>query len=74
VSLVEESTLAALEVFLSDSSESSAGNAPIAFEHYCYEIEADTPQFNYHVQKIKVLKQELPVTICTVDTFFTIRS
>jgi hypothetical protein len=43
VSLVEESVLATLEISLSDNSGSSAGNAPIAFEYKCYEIEADTP-------------------------------
>ncbi len=43
VSLVEEPTLATLEVSLSDNSDSSAGNTLIAFEYYCYEIEADTP-------------------------------
>ncbi len=45
VSLVEELTLATLEVSLSKNSDSSAGNASTAFEYYCYEIEADTPQF-----------------------------
>jgi hypothetical protein len=43
VSLVEEPTLATLEVSLSNNSDSSAGNASTAFEYYCYEIEADTP-------------------------------
>ncbi len=57
MSLVEELTLATLEAFLSDNSDSSAGNAPISFEYYCYEIEADAPQFNYHGSKIKIPKQ-----------------
>jgi hypothetical protein len=43
MSLVEELTLDTLEVLLSDNIISSAGNATIAFEYYCYEIEADTP-------------------------------
>jgi hypothetical protein len=43
MSLVEELTLDTLEVLLSDNTISSAGNATIAFEYYCYEIEADAP-------------------------------
>jgi hypothetical protein len=53
---------------LSDNSDSSAGNAFIAFEYYGYEIVAGAPQFNSHGPKIKIPKQELPVTICTADT------
>ncbi len=41
MSLVEELTLATSEVSLSNNSDSSAGNTPIAFKYYCYEIEAD---------------------------------
>jgi hypothetical protein len=74
MSLVEELTLDTLKVSLSDNTISSAGNATIAFEYHCYEIEADTPQFNYHGPKIKIPKQELPVTICTADTISTIKS
>jgi hypothetical protein len=74
MSLGEELTLDTLEVLLSDNNIFSAGNATIAFEYHCYEIEADTPLFNYHGQKIKTSKQELPVTICTADTIGTIRS
>jgi hypothetical protein len=74
VSLVEELTLSTLDISLSNNSNSSAGNAFKAFEYECYEIEADTPQLNYHGQKIKIPKQELPVTICTADTICTIRS
>ncbi len=48
MSLVEESTLITLEMSLSKNSVSSARNAHIAFEYCCYEIEADTPQFDYH--------------------------
>ncbi len=43
MSLVGESTLTTSKVSLSDNFASSAGNAPIAFEYYCYEIEADAP-------------------------------
>ncbi len=43
MSLVEDLTLTTLEVPLSNDSDTSAGNAPIAFEYYCYDIEADTP-------------------------------
>jgi hypothetical protein len=45
-----------------------------AFEYECYEVEGDTPQFNYHGPKIKIPKQESPMTICTTDTIGTIRS
>ncbi len=71
---VEEPTLSTLEISLSDNSDSSAENTSIASEYYCYEIEADATQFNYHGPKIKILKQELPVTICTTGTIGTIRS
>jgi hypothetical protein len=74
MSLVEELTLDTLEVLLSDNTISSAGNATIAFEYHCYEIKADVPRYNYHGPKIKIPKQELPVTICTADTIGTIRS
>jgi hypothetical protein len=74
VSLVEESTLTTSEISLSDNSDSSSGNAPISFEYYCYEIEADTPWFNYHGPKIMIPKQELLVTIFTADTIGTIQS
>ncbi len=43
ISLVEELTLDTLEVLLSDNTISSAGNATIAFEYHCYEIEAYAP-------------------------------
>jgi hypothetical protein len=43
MSLVEELTLDTLEVSLSDNTISSAGNATIAFEYHCYQIEADAP-------------------------------
>jgi hypothetical protein len=71
---VEEQTLSIFDISLSDNSNSSAGNKSTAFEYKCYEIEADAPQFNYHGPKIKIPKQELPVTICTTDTIGTIRS
>jgi hypothetical protein len=43
VSLVEEPTLTASEIPLSDNSDSTARNATIAFEYCCYGIEADAP-------------------------------
>jgi hypothetical protein len=43
VSLLEEQTLSTSDISLSDSSNSSAGNASTAVEHECYEIEADAP-------------------------------
>jgi hypothetical protein len=56
ISLAEELTLDTSEVSLSDKTISSAGNATIAFEYHCYEIEADAPRFNYHGPKIKIPK------------------
>ncbi len=49
---MEESTLATMEVSLSDDS-SFQQNASIAFGYYCWEIEADAPQFNYYYTKLK---------------------
>ncbi len=40
---MEELTLDTSEVSLSDNTISFAGNATIAFEYHCYEIEADAP-------------------------------
>jgi hypothetical protein len=57
MSLAEELTLDTLEVLLFDNTISSAGNATIALEYHCYEIETDTPRFNYHGPKIKIQKQ-----------------
>jgi hypothetical protein len=55
---VEEPTLfTSLGILLSDNSNSSAGNASTAFEYECYEIEDDTPQFNYHGPTIKIPKK-----------------
>ncbi len=73
VSLVVEQTPSTLDISISDNSNSSAGNA-LAFEYECYEVNDDTPQFNYHRLKIKIPKQVSPVTICTTDTIGTIRS
>ncbi len=73
MSLVEEPTISPLDM-LSDNSDSSAENASIASEYYCYEIVADTPWFNYHGPKIMIPKQELPMTICAADTTGTIGS
>ncbi len=42
-SLVEEPTLSTLDIYLSENSNSSAGNASTDFEYKCYEIEADAP-------------------------------
>ncbi len=64
MSLAEELTLDTSEVSLSNNTVSSAGNTTIAFEYH----------FNHHGPKIKIPKQELPVTICTADTIGTIRS
>ncbi len=74
MSLVEDPTLTTAETLPSNNSDFSAGNAPIAFECYCYEIEANAPQLNYHGPKIMIPKQELPVTICTTNTIGTIHS
>ncbi len=72
VSLVEEPTLFTPDISLSDNSDSSARNTSTAFEYKCYEIEAGIPRFNYHGPKIKIPKQELPMTICIPDTIGTI--
>jgi hypothetical protein len=74
MSLVEEPSLSTWDISLSDNSNSSAGNASTAFEYKYYEIDADAPRFNYHRPKMKIPKQESPVTICTADKIGTIRS
>jgi hypothetical protein len=51
MSLVEDPTLTTAEILLSNNSDFSAGNVPIAFEYYCYEIEADASHFHYHGPK-----------------------
>ncbi len=63
---MEESTLATLEVSLSDDS-SFQQNASIAFGYYCCEIEADTLQFNYHYTKSKGTQK---LVLCKVKVFF----
>ncbi len=68
-----DTTLSTSDTYISNNSNSSAGNAS-AFKYECYEVEDDTPWFNYHGPKIKIPKQESPVTICTTDTIGTIRS
>ncbi len=73
VSLVVDPTLSTSDISISDNSNSSAGNTS-AFEFECYEVKDNTPQFNYHGPKIKISKQESPVTICTADTTGIIRS
>jgi hypothetical protein len=55
--LVEDPTPTTAETLLSNDSDFSAGNAPIAFEYYCYDIEADAPQFNYRGPKLMILNQ-----------------
>jgi hypothetical protein len=47
-SLVIEPSLTMAETLLSDKSNFSDGNTPIALEYYCYGMEADEPCFNYH--------------------------
>ncbi len=74
VSVVEEPTLSTLDISLTDNFNFSAGNASTAVEYECYKIESDAPQFNYHGPKIRIPKQESPVTICTANTIGTIRS
>jgi hypothetical protein len=73
VSLVVDSVIFTLDILIADNSHSSTGNAS-AFEYECCEVEDDTPQFNYHGPKIKIPKQESPVTICIAGTIGTIRS
>ncbi len=73
VSLVVDLTLSTSDISIFNNSNSSTGNAS-AFEYECYEVEDDTPQFNYHGLKIKIPKQESPMTIYTADTIGTIRS
>ncbi len=73
VSLVVDPTLSTLDISISDNSDSSTGNAS-TFKYECYEVKDDTPPFNYHGPKIKIPKQESPMTICTTDTIGTIRS
>jgi hypothetical protein len=73
LSLVVDLTLSTSNISVSDNSYSSTGN-PSAFKYECYEVKDDTPRFNNHWPKIKISKQESPVTICTADSFGTIRS
>jgi hypothetical protein len=63
MNMKENQTLTTAKTLLSDDSDFFVGDAPIAFEYCCYEIVADTPQFNYHGQKVMIPKQESPVTI-----------
>ncbi len=73
VSLVVDSTLSTSDISISNNSNSSTRNTS-AFKYECYEVKDDTPQFNYHGSKIKIPKQESPMTICTTDIIGTIRS
>ncbi len=72
-SLVVVPTLSTSDISISEKSNSSTENAS-AFQYECYEIKDNAPQFNYHGPKIKIPKQESPVTICTADTIAIIRS
>ncbi len=72
VSLVVGPTLSTSDISVSNNSDSSTENSS-AFEYECYEVEGDTPWFNYHGPKIKIPKQESTMTICTADTIGTIR-
>ncbi len=74
VSLAVDPTLSTLDISISDNSNSSTGENASAFEYECYEVKDDTPRFNYHGPKIKIPKQESPMTICTADMIGTIRS
>ncbi len=73
VSLVVDPTLSTSDISIYNNSNSSTRKAS-AFEYEYYEVKDDTTSFNYHSPKIKILKQESPVTICTADTIVTIRS
>ncbi len=53
MSLVEELTLDTSELSLSDNTISSAGNATIAFEYHCYEINADAPNLIIMGQRLR---------------------
>jgi hypothetical protein len=74
MTLVIHPALTTAETLLSNNCNFSAGNAPMALEDYCYDIEADKLRFNYHEPKIMIPKQELPITICTTDTMSTVCS
>ncbi len=63
---MEESTIATLEVSLSNDS-SSQQNPSIACGYYCCEIEADAPWFNYHYTKSKGTQK---LVLCKVKDFF----
>ncbi len=73
VSLVVDPTLSTSDKSISNNSDSSTANAS-AFVYECHEVKDDTPQFNYHGPKIKIPKQESPITICTADMIGAIRS
>jgi hypothetical protein len=62
VRLVVDPILSTSDISISNNSDSSAGNAS-TFKNECYEVEDDTPRFNYHGPKIKIPKQESPVTV-----------
>ncbi len=70
MSLVVDPTLSTMDISIANNSNSSARNAS-AFEYECYKVQDNTPWFNYHGPKIKIPKQESPMTICTADTIGT---
>ncbi len=72
--MVIDLALTTAETFLSNYTNFSAGNAPIALEYHCYELEAGEHQFDHHGPKIMIPKQESPITISTADTIGTIGS
>jgi hypothetical protein len=51
MSLVEDSTHTTPEVSLSDDSDFSAENAPIAFVYYCYVVLKIGPKLCFHEGK-----------------------
>ncbi len=61
MSLVEDPTLTTAETLLSDNSDFSAWNAPIACEYNCYEIEADAHQIYYNGPKIMTQTTNCPL-------------
>jgi hypothetical protein len=74
VSLVEELTLATLEVSLSNNSNPLLGMHPQLLNMNAMRLRMMHLDLTTMDQKIKTPKQELPVTICTADTIGTIRS
>jgi hypothetical protein len=57
-----------------DGSDFSAGSANLFPNHECFELEFEEPRYNYHGPKIIVPRRECPVTICTADTIWAVKS